>query len=424
MTYVAPKDRWSGNCYQMLLLALSLVVNLGILSSLSAQGIRANATQAENPTIAPEEFQKLIGSQTAFAEAPVFGQPSDVSTVSHNAFPNVDPVSIQLAELQSQLSNQSSEIAQLRGQLQSPLRVTGRKTPKYFATYESVLVQPVNSNPSALIVETDSGFAQVLFPWKLEHSPRVEFGVMPAEGKLGYRMRYWQFNHGESFSGDTSAGGLFEDFDGFVGFLSEDGDITAGLAAIDSGEFSSNVRTDVIDWEVQRSISTPIDVFAGIRYGRIKQGYLANTGADFALAETEFRGVGPSLGMRFTHTLPLDRLSLFADARGSLLFGSHDFNFYDSANDLRHSLNSKSVDEWSDTVNAMSTNAELKLGVQYVPTSWLAMRVALEVQHFGGVGSPNPSAALLGPDQGISGSGPLQNDLGFYGLSVGLEAGF
>ena len=75
-------------------------------------------------------------------------------------------------------------------------------------------------------------------------------------------------------------------------------------------------------------------------------------------------------------------------------------------------------------VNSMSTNAELKLGIQYVPVSWLAMNVAFEVQHFGGVGSPNPTAALLGPDQGISGNSPLENDLGFYGLSVGFEAGF
>ena len=107
---------------------------------------------------------------------------------------------------------------------------------------------------------------------------------------------------------------------GSFGFLSEDGNITAGLADIDEGEFASRIRTDVIDWEVQRSISQPIDVFAGIRYGRIKQGYLANDTVDTAAAETEFRGVGPSLGVRFTHTLPLDRLSLFAHARGSLLF--------------------------------------------------------------------------------------------------------
>lgn len=424
MKYVAPKGRLSGICGLQRSLVLPLLAGLLMTTLSEAQGVRTDSGQTEIQSIVPEDFQKLIGRQSPFPETKSMGRSEDVSTVSHNAFQNIDPVSIQLAEFQSQLSNQNAEISRLRSQLQSPLNSKGRKAPRYFATYESVLVQPVQSNNSALIVETNDGFEQVMFPWKLEHSPRVEFGVMPAEGKLGFRMRYWQFNHGESFSGNDNAGGLFDGFDGFVGYLSEDGSITAGLDDIIEGEFSSHIRTDVIDWEVERSIGRPLDMFAGVRYGRIKQGYLALADGETAAAESEFRGVGPSLGLRLNHTLPLDRLSLFADARGSILFGSNEFVFSDSVNGLTHSLNARSVDDWSDIVNSIATNAEIKLGIQYAPTTWLAMRVAFEVHHYGGVGGPNPTAALLGPDQGISGSSPMDGDLGFYGLSVGMEAGF
>ena len=102
--------------------------------------------------IQPEEFASLLGIQPS-------------SSVQAVGYDSVDPVSIQLADLQSQISSQHMEIGQLRSQLKSPLDFQGRPASRYFASYESVLVQPVQANLSALIVETDDGYSQVMFPW-------------------------------------------------------------------------------------------------------------------------------------------------------------------------------------------------------------------------------------------------------------------
>jgi hypothetical protein len=366
--------------------------------------------------IQPEEFASLLGIQPGTSVQPV-------------GYDSVDPVSIQLADLQSQISSQHMEIGQLRSQLKSPLDFQGRPASRYFASYESVIVQPVQANLSALIVETDDGYSQVMFPWKLEHSPRVEFGVMPAAGKLGFRMRYWQFDHSSSFTANAANGLIPAGRWATVGYLAEDGDIVTGAGFIEDGEFDSSLRADVLDMELQRSLSVPIDLFFGLRYARIAQAYTAHVNESIAApedvyADTEFRGIGPTVAMRFMHQLPLNRLSLFADARGSLLFGNQEYNVIDTVNGLRQSLNATGVDDWSDIANAMVTNTEFKFGIQYVPAEWLTMRVAMEAQHYGNVGGANPTAVFSGPDHGLANDSPLDDSLGFYGLSVGFEAAY
>jgi len=379
--------------------------------------------------ISPDEFASLFGMQGDVSGPPKTGEPTSLQTIAHDTYANVDPVSIQLADLQSQLSAQNMEISQLRLQLNSPLSVPVRNAPRYYAAYESVIVQAVQSNSSAFIVETDDGYSQVMFPWKLEHSPRVEFGVMPAAGKLGYRLRYWQFDHTTAFRADAANGLIPVGNWATVGYLAEDGDIVGGVGFIDEGNFSSSIRTDVIDMEVSRTLSSPIDIFAGLRYARINQSYSAlvnesTVNPESVFANTEFRGIGPTAAIGFTHRLPLNRLSVFADARGSLLFGNQEFQTTDTVNNLSQSLNGVSVEGWSDIANAMATNAEIQFGIQYVPTNWLSMRVAMEAQHFGGIGGSNPVAVFTGADNGLTTDSPLDDDLSFFGLSIGFEAGF
>ncbi|MCM2372706.1 Lpg1974 family pore-forming outer membrane protein [Aporhodopirellula aestuarii] len=421
------------------LTAIVLSVSINMLA-----GERVAAQQ-----ITPEEFASLLGmrdedtlSEQLVADAkpldeatkehvqPLTIRDGSLRTVAFEDYQAVDPVSLQLADLQSQLSAQHMEIGQLRSQLNSPLHSPGRKTPRYYATYESVIVQAVQSNQSAYLIETDDGFAQAIFPWKMEHSPRVEFGVMPAAGKLGYRMRYWQFDHTSSFRADAANAMIPTGYWATVGYHAEDGDIVTGAGFVEDGDFTSSVRADVIDLEVQRSLSLPIDLFAGLRYARIKQGYTALTnesvvsGREDVFSNTEFRGVGPTVAMRFTHRLPLNRLSLFADARGALLLGNQEYAVSDTTNASLQELHAVRVTEWDDLANAFVTNAEIKFGIQYVPVEWLTMRVAMEAQHFGGVGGPNPPAYFRGPDNGLATDSPLDDSLSFYGLSVGLEAGF
>lgn len=42
-------------------------------------------------------------------------------------------------------------------------------------------------------------------------------------------------------------------------YLAEDGDITGGTEFIQQGAFTSEVRTDVLDGEIQRSLRVPIE---------------------------------------------------------------------------------------------------------------------------------------------------------------------
>ena len=47
--------------------------------------------------------------------------------------------------------------------------------------------------------------------------------------------------------------------------------------------------------------------------------------------------------------------------------------------------------------------------------------MAIEAQHFANVGGPNPSGVFTGPDSGLNGGTPIDDDLGFLGLTVGTE---
>ncbi|GAA5508399.1 Lpg1974 family pore-forming outer membrane protein [Novipirellula caenicola] len=337
-------------------------------------------------------------------------------------------LSIQVAELQAQMSEQNFEIATLRSELQTPLRHAHKPQPaKWFVTYESVVVQPVQSNSTGLITEReDDVFSHVMFPWGMEHSPRIQLGREANDETLGWRVRYWQFRHGESFEA-SDANGLIPASSftlGTVGYLFEDGDASTGLQFIEEGVFTSSVRADVIDWELQRQIVKPLDVYAGIRYAKIAQRYHAMTDAGNLDARSEFRGFGPTVAMRFTHALPLNTLSLFGNARGSLLFGQKDFTAVDDVNEYTQAMNAIDLRSSEDAVHSFAGNAEIQLGLRYTPATWFSMQVALEAQHFMDVGGANPTGVFTGPDGGMSGDSPLDDNLSFIGVSSGIELAY
>jgi hypothetical protein len=206
---------------------------------------------------------------------------------------------------------------------------------RWFATYENVLVQPLQSNSTGVIVETTNGYSHVAFPWELNYSPRVQFGSEASGKSLGWRIRYWNFDQSESFVANDANGLIPIGTEATVGYLSEDGDITTGIAFIREGEFQSSIRADVIDWEFQRQVSEPLDFYAGIRYAKLAQGYHAITDQGNAHGQSEFRGIGPTMALRFSQALPYDLISLFANLRGSLLFGKKDFTAVDDVNGLQ-----------------------------------------------------------------------------------------
>ncbi|MFK8111406.1 MAG: Lpg1974 family pore-forming outer membrane protein [Rubripirellula sp.] len=343
-----------------------------------------------------------------------------IEQVGYDAGESVSPgVWEQVDAMRSQIARQQLQIDQLRGNGRSG---QDDRAGGLFATYESVVVQPTQSNATGLIVETDDGYTHVGFPWHLEYSPRVQFGREALGNNLGWRMRYWQFRHSDSFQANNANGLIPTGYEATVGFLSEDGDITTGLGFITEGEFRSSVRADVIDWELQRKVSGPLDFYAGLRYAKLSQGYNAVTDQGIVDSYSEFRGLGPTAALRLTHVLPYDKLQLFANLRGSMLFGAKEFSAVDDVNNRQRQsvgeVNLRSGDDFADT---LATNAELQLGIRCEVSSNIALSVAVESQYYGNVGGANPTGVFTGRDSGLAGDSPLDDSLSFLGLTVGSE---
>ncbi|MEL7263715.1 MAG: Lpg1974 family pore-forming outer membrane protein [Planctomycetota bacterium] len=337
---------------------------------------------------------------------PLVSSPSDV--------PSANDLQIQIDNLQRQLSQQRSRLNSLnQGSLGS-----GISRREFFATYESVMVQPLQANDSALLVEpANDQYTHIEFPWELAHSPRIQFGSLATGDQLGWRVRYWQFRHGISFRADATNGLVPAGRDAHVGYLSENGDITLGLEELTEGNFYSNIRTDVIDLEWQRQIADPLNIYFGIRYGKILQHYLADTDVGIARSRTQFRGVGPTLALQLDHPLPIDNFVFFANGRGSLLYGNRTMHVSDTSNNIAQSMGNSDLRNY-DGANTLATNLELQVGVRCDLASWWNMSVAFETQHFGNVGGPNPIGLFTGTDFGLATGDPRDDSLGFAGVAV------
>lgn len=334
---------------------------------------------------------------------------------------SIDPtMSTELAELKSQVESQRFEMASLQSQIKLRDVELNHAAPRLFLTYESLLLQPMQSNNSGVIVETPTGYSTVGFPWRMEYSPRIQFGRAVVGDDFGWRVRYWNFDHHQSFTANNANGLIPTGNEGTVGYLSEDGDITTGLAFITAGTFHSNVRADVLDLEMQRNIAALLNLYAGLRYAKLAQHYNAVTDQGTANAYSEFRGVGPTVALAFNHQMALNRLSAFANARGSLLMGHKEFGVVDNVNNRTQSLGTIDLRSFDDGANTLVSNAEMQVGVRFTG-DWYALSVAMDAQYFDNVGGPNPPAVFTGPDSGLTADSPLDDALGFVGLSVGSE---
>ncbi|TWT81034.1 hypothetical protein CA13_24810 [Planctomycetes bacterium CA13] len=373
-----------------------------------------------------KEFAGLLTGNSKHASDPSAPNPIAETAIAKTGYevaeqPHAD-IWTQVAELRELVNSQEYEIASLRSQLQTPLtQKMAHSGNQWFATYESVIAQPIQNNTTGLIIETDSGYSHIAFPWQMEHSPRVQFGKQSLDDSLGWRVRYWQFRHTEGFVANDANGLIPLGNEATVGYLSEDGDITVGLAFIEEGEFRSKIRTDVIDWEMQRQLADPLNVYAGIRYAKLAQTYVAMTDQGNANSISEFRGIGPTVAMRLQHNLALKQLSLFTELRGSLLFGHKKFSVADDANNLTQSIGDIDLRSFRDGGDTLSSNAEMQIGIRYTPSNWMSLTVAFEAQHFTNVGGPNPTGVFTGPDSGLSGDSPIDDSLSFIGITVGTE---
>ncbi len=392
--------------------------------------------QGRFPTVEPSysESSDVTNTPSAIAAYPnAYGNytnpgAANLSTVSYSTpnpnttaqQPSLSSVDMwyQLAELNSQMNAQQQELQYFRNELN--LRNKRTMVYKLFANYEHVLVQPIQANNTGLIVETANGFSHVGFPWTIGYSPRVEFGLRGSQN-IGFTTRYWHLDQNTSFTANAANGLLPVGRQGTVGYLSEDGDITTGIAFIESGTFFSRVRADVIDFELQKELSENVNFFAGLRYAKLVQLYRATTDQGNASSTAEFRGYGPTVALHLTHRFATPRVFVFGTVRQSLLFGHRDFRVSDSVNNITQTIGSLDVRNFEDGADALSHVSEIQVGTRLTPLEWLAVTVAIEGQLFTNVGGANPTAVFIGRDNGLAGDSPMDDSLGFIGLNVGTE---
>ena len=370
-------------------------------------------------------FVALFGSTVSaqFVQEQSYGTTESIGSTMNPRSGRLDSAD-EFSLLRSQIQQHEQELAELRSRTSNGSNSRRKAVPPpqvWFASYENVLVQPIQSNDTALIVETATGFTHVPFPWLLTYSPRIQFGLEGADDKLGWRIRYWHFDATKSFDANAANQLIPVGREATVGYLSEDGDITTGLAFIESGTFSSRIRANVIDWEIHRKLVEPVDFYAGIRYAKLAQNYLAVTDQGNAEASSQFRGLGPTVALGINHLFPDRRFSMFANLRGSLLFGQKDYGVSDTVNNIHQDIGAINTRNFKDGIDTLVTNSELQLGAQFNPAKWFVASVALEAQYFSNVGGPNPSAVFLGPDSGIAGGNPNMESLSFVGLNIGTQ---
>ncbi len=102
------------------------------------------------------------------------------------------------------------------------------------------------------------------------------------------------------------------------------------------------------------------------------------------------------------------------------LLGHKEFGVVDSVNNMSQSLGTIDLRSFDDGANTLVSNAEMQVGMRF-SGEWYALSVAMEAQYYDNVGGPNPPAVFTGPDSGLTTDSPLDDALGFMGLSVGSE---
>jgi outer membrane murein-binding lipoprotein Lpp len=290
-----------------------------------------------------------------------------------------------------------------------------------YVLFENVLVKPYFSQNTAFkIIDSpaqpfDENTESVDFDWDLEYSPRIELGYIGSSG-MGWRARYWHFDHDTSLNASGALGDVVVDIVG-------DPDIEIDVDAAGTLQTRHSLELYTVDLEAlmrRESCEGAVTGSVGLRYARIEHAYDAAdfdaAGAldDFIRSRNSFEGVGPTIAGEVRRRIGSGNLSGFINARGSLLFGDSDWSAFEVPTPLNGS------DRVTSDRDDLVAVAETQLGVDYRrPSSggreWFG-RVALEAQywHNGGTG------AIQGAGDIPTDSDPREADLGFVGLSIGL----
>lgn len=297
-----------------------------------------------------------------------------------------------------------------------------------YASYENVVIHPYFSHNGAYeifdaIPNIPEDSETVEFDWDFEYTPRIEFGyIRPCSG-LGWRARYWHFDHGTSAQATDPGTGRIE-----VG-LHDDPDIEISTSNDEFVQATHNLKLSVLDLEAMRRRNHSIGeltVSGGLRYVRMDQDYRAaftniNTGIldDLATSSHYFEGLGPTLALEGVRRLGRPNWSLFSKFRGSLLFG--DSGLEQSSIDPQNV--SSPIRDYVTASNSLDVLfiGEAQLGMGYTRCLGNGMQIfgsfAGEVQYWPSGGS---GAYQNGEDSDGIGHDPRDSDMGFFGLTFAI----
>jgi hypothetical protein len=163
---------------------------------------------------------------------------------------------------------------------------------------------------------------QTDFPYSYYATPLVWFGYVGENG-LGARTRFWLFDQ------SSTVPAYHNDFGAFVLPAAPLNDFNSSIAIGDVLTFNSGLNVDVADFELTQTFQAGAltgQLFAGGRYARIEQTYHyvktpLNAPDDIINSRHTFNGFGPSVGAEVRRSIQGSGISLYANGRGSLLFG-------------------------------------------------------------------------------------------------------
>ena len=229
------------------------------------------------------------------------------------------------------------------------------------------------------------------FNWQARYTPRVELGYL-APSSNGLRARFWTFD--QSLRRAAVDGG-----DGSLELaVHDDPDIEIDTSDGKFVDVRHSMDLNVLDLEITRQIqraNSRLLLSAGVRYVDMQQKYIGNIVTAAALFDEgirsihTFRGTGPTAAVDWVRPSDYEGLSLFASARGSLVFGESDLRQWvaGTANQLWEDSNDRVQHLDDDDILAIG---DLPVGFEFnqdLGRSSFYIRTALEYQYWPDAGT-------------------------------------
>ncbi len=268
----------------------------------------------------------------------------------------------------------------------------------------TVLTPHFEQNPAILRRESNNAGLDTLseqsFDYGTSLAPRVWLETMQGEA-LGFRLTYWQFDQAADNATQSPPANGFGRIQS-PPFGNIDLSATTPGSTLTAG---ADINAYTLDIEATQCFNTGIWGWlgtAGVRYGEADQSYTTRltNAAGNAQGRIDYnhrvQGVGPTLSIR-TNRPFIRNLSLFGQARGSLLFGDGESTLQAIEDqDLANPLTTNQSNSRDDLLPI----GEFQLGVQFTPPCGRVrqpyLHAALEGQVWNGAGSATSEVGNLG----------------------------